>query len=596
MSSHRPTDETVFLVSGGAKGITAACVIRMAEVYGSRFILVGRSVYDGAPDPLWAEGVLDDITLRRAALASLKEAGEQPKPRVVQNLIRRVQSQREIRSTLRAIAERGGRAVYVSADVTDVEALERAVAEGARELGKVSGIIHGAGILADKLVQHKAVEDFERVVSVKVDGLRNLLSVVPPTGLDYLVLFSSVAGFYGNAAQVDYAVANEILNKIAYWVRHHSPDCHVLAIDWGPWDGGMVTPELKRQLAVREIPVIPVETGTKILTDLLIRPSQADEGHAPQVVVGSALLPPLRTPARVGHRVRLHRRLSLEANPFLRDHVIGGQAVLPTVCAVNWMVAAFEQLYPGYVFAAIDDYRVLKGIVFDDALSDAHVLDLTIVESGDDELRAEVLIWSEARDGRPRYHYTASVTLRRSPVEAPLRGHVDLSVSPVLKGSDLYRDLILFHGPSFQGIQEVLTMDASGLVMRCRLPQMSWETQGQFAVQGFNPYVADVQLQSLLVWSHYHLGSAGLPLRIAQGVQYKPLSFDADTYVTMQVTSTHPRSLTADVVVQAPDGVVCMEVQGAEITLSERLGELFQQNTLDLELAQSTSVQGAMHG
>ena len=65
---------------------------------------------------------------------------------------------------------------------------------------------------------------------------------------------------------------------------------------------------------------------------------------------------------------RVQRTLSLAANPFLKDHVIGGQAVLPTVCALAWMGNTAEQLYPGYTFFKAENYRVLKGIVFDDTM------------------------------------------------------------------------------------------------------------------------------------------------------------------------------------------------------------------------------------
>ena len=116
--------------------------------------------------------------------------------------------------------------------------------------------------------------------------------------------------------------------------------------------------------------------------------------------------------------------------------------------------------------------------------------------------------------------------------------------------------------------------------MRCYLPRLPWEAQGQFYAQTFNPFVVDAQLQSLLVWSRHYLGVAGLPLRIAGGTLYRPLHFDEVTYVTMRVRSHSVRNVVADVMVQDEQGAVIMEVDGAEITLSPRLGELFRQNHL----------------
>jgi len=65
--------------------------------------------------------------------------------------------------------------------------------------------------------------------------------------LDHLVLFSSVAGFYGNVGQTDYAIANEILSKAAHQFKTNHPNTKVSAINWGAWDSGMVSGELKVQ-------------------------------------------------------------------------------------------------------------------------------------------------------------------------------------------------------------------------------------------------------------------------------------------------------------------------------------------------------------
>jgi NAD(P)-dependent dehydrogenase (short-subunit alcohol dehydrogenase family) len=593
---HGPTQETVFLVSGGGRGITAACVIAIARRYRSRFVLIGRSPYEPDAEPAWAAGHAGEAELKRAAMAYLTETGERPTPRRVQGLVNEVSARREIAATLASVEAAGGQACYVAADVTDGQGLAAAVTEGLGVLGVNDGaplgILHGAGVLADSLVQHKRVADFERVLSVKVDGLTNLLAAVAPRHPDVLVLFSSVAGFFGNAGQADYAVANEVLNKTAHWVHAHEPGCHVLAVNWGPWDGGMVTPGLKAQLELRHIEVIPVEAGAELLADLL-HPSAAPH---PQLVVGRAMAPPRRDLPIKERSHRIHRTLRLTDNPFLVDHVIGGRAVLPTVCAVAWMVNACEQLYPGATFRRVDDYRALKGIVFDEEAADDYILDLTASASaphnqGPATLGVEALIWSQTSGGLPRYHYRAHVTLGAADTtagmgldEGPAVGHrVGGGNGSVAKiaGATLYRDRVLFHGPSFRGIQEVLTLDERGLTMVCSLPALPVDVRGQFPVQTFNPYVVDVQLQSLLVWAHHVIGYGGLPLRIGCGVQHRPLRFDEVTMTSMTVLSSSSRHLVADVEVRDAAGELCMEVREAEITLSERLNTLFLDNRLE---------------
>jgi hypothetical protein len=112
------------------------------------------------------------------------------------------------------------------------------------------------------------------------------------------------------------------------------------------------------------------------------------------------------------------------------------------------------------------------------------------------------------------------------------------------------------------------------------LPEVSLETQGQFPVQTFNPYLTDVTLQSLLVWAHQTHGHGGLPLSIQKGEQYRPLPFAETLYATLTVQSSTRRHLVADVVVHDAAGQVYSQVMGAEITLSPRLNQLFAQNRL----------------
>lgn len=294
---------------------------------------------------------------------------------------------------------------------------------------------------------------------------------------------------------------------------------------------------------------------------------------------------------------RIHRRLTLGANPFLRDHVIGGHAVLPIVCAAAWIANVCEQCYPGYKFFSMAQYRALKGIVFDGTLAEDYILDLTEVSNdsvpGDavngDKICLDALIWSRAPgdptrpDEKCPRHYSARVTLRRSdsPIDLPSHPPGGLRGSEtVVLGETLYQDKGLFHGPSFRGVQRVLEITREGLTMECLLPDVPLAKQGQFPVQAFNPYMTDVQLQSLLIWSEHFYGMPGLPLRIQRAEHFRTAPFGETVYAALQVRSDNARSLVADVTAFDAQGDVYMRVSGAEITLSERLNELFQRNYL----------------
>ncbi len=89
----RPDASSVFLVSGGAKGITAQCMIKLAERYQSRFVLVGRSSMV-EPEPVWARGGSDEAELKRRAMEDLISRGERPKPKDVQRMVKAILSRR----------------------------------------------------------------------------------------------------------------------------------------------------------------------------------------------------------------------------------------------------------------------------------------------------------------------------------------------------------------------------------------------------------------------------------------------------------------------------------------------------------------------
>ncbi|HEX2915110.1 MAG TPA: SDR family NAD(P)-dependent oxidoreductase [Chloroflexia bacterium] len=570
--NNRIDSSSVFVVSGGGRGITARCVIRLARQYHCKFVLLGRTNLQ-EPEPEWAALATEESQLKKCLIETLLAKGEKPAPAKVQKAVDTLLARREIEQTLREIKAVGGQAEYYSVDITDLQALAASLKSAAEKLGKITGIIHGAGNLADKLIENKTVADFETVYTAKVKGLENLLKCLPPGELQHLILFSSVAGFYGNSGQTDYALANEILNKVAYTVKRQNPACRVLSLNWGPWDGGMVTPALKEFFAQRQIEVIPVEAGTQRLVDEL----ETARPETVQVVIGSPLKNPPVTPGRELKTYRLRRKLRLEANPFLLDHVIGGNPVLPAICAIDWVANACEQLYPGYTFFQAEENKVLKGIVFDDTLAAEYTLELKeLARETPEEVTFAATVLSQKSNNRPQYHYSSRITLKRQIPAAPVyNGSAMEGVQP-LEGATFYQNGTLFHGPSFQGVKRVLEISPERLRLECYLPSVSERQQGQFPVQNFNPYAVDVQLQGLLVWSRHFYGAASLPLSIQKIEQYRPMPFNKIYYATMEVQTSSETGLVATVTAFDSTGQILSIVTGAEVTISKRLNSLFQ--------------------
>jgi len=286
----------VIVVSGGGRGVTAATMVELARESGATFVLLGRSELADEPDRHRAAA--DDAALKRVVLDDANEAGRSMTPHVLDGIVGSTLAIREIRATIASIAGAGGRAVYVAVDITDLESLERALATVRSEVGPITGLVHGAGVLADKLIVDKTPAQFDRVFETKVMGLGNLLSATDHDDLRVLCLFSSIAARTGNAGQADYAMANEVLNKVAIDQRGQRGDgCVVKSLGWGPWAGGMVTPELARHFEAIGVDLIPIDVGARMLVDEIAGP-QTDQV---EVFLGGDLLAPAEPAAqRVG--------------------------------------------------------------------------------------------------------------------------------------------------------------------------------------------------------------------------------------------------------------------------------------------------------
>ncbi|WP_404790306.1 SDR family NAD(P)-dependent oxidoreductase [Altericista sp. CCNU0014] len=605
---------SVFLASGGARGITAQCAIRLAQDYGGRWILLGRSeIADSEPD--WAAGCFDEAELKKRILEHFRAQGLKPTPKEIQSKFKAISSRREILNTLREIEAVGGQAEYLSADVTDLECLRARVAAVIHRWGPISGILHGAGNLADKAIEKKTVEDFETVYAAKVQGLENLLQCVPAEQLNYLVLFSSVAGFYGNAGQTDYAIANEILNKSAHRLKGQHPNCHVVAINWGPWDSGMVTPELKKIYAEHNVEVIPVAAGTQLLFQEL-------SGHncdIAQVVIGNPLPCPQRAPEPELQTYRIRRHLTLADNPFLFDHEIAGYPVLPATCAMAWMINACEQRYPSYRFFSCKNFKILKGIPFDQTLADEYILDLKEIAKTDTQfIEFEAKIWSKTTAGKTHYHYTSQIQLLKQGLVAPTetlyeqlhsplhsppqppnsggRSTRDVGFLPPELGGwggqcnvfntdeglnltpdrlleipieSFYRtgDSGLFHGPAFQGIDRIIHIDLEGITAQATWKSLAEREQGQFPIQTVNPYIVDLSMHPLWVWTQHFHQKACLPAEVGQYEQFAEIPTDNPFFVTTKIKALTETSATVNLTIHDGKSLIYARMTGAKATL-----------------------------
>jgi NAD(P)-dependent dehydrogenase (short-subunit alcohol dehydrogenase family) len=243
------------LITGGARGITAGAAVELARRTGCRLALVGRSALPEAEDPAYA-GAADLPALRKLIIAE----GRIKDPKSIEAKCRRIMGAREVRRTLDAIRAAGSAFEYHPLDVRDSEAFGRLIDELYARHGRIDGVIHGAGIIEDKLMHDKPRDSFDRVFDTKVSAAR-VLEARLRDDVRFVVFFSSVSGAFGNRGQTDYAAAGDVLDKLAVELQRRIQG-RVVSIDWGPWGGtGMVSDELAREYARQGVGLIPPEEG-----------------------------------------------------------------------------------------------------------------------------------------------------------------------------------------------------------------------------------------------------------------------------------------------------------------------------------------------
>ncbi|MGF6827341.1 NADP-dependent 3-hydroxy acid dehydrogenase YdfG [Kitasatospora sp. MAP12-9] len=561
------TAADVLVVTGGARGITADCLHKLVSAWPAGLLLLGRS--ELAEEPAWARG-LDAAPLKLAIVQQLTAQGEKPRPRDVEAIFRGITGSREIATNLERLRSAGATVEYLVADIADREAVRRVLVP---HRDRITGVVHGAGVLADRLIADKSAADVERVLATKLTGLGNLLEVLDGVALRHLVLFSSVAGFFGNRGQADYAMANDALNRLAVSLKKQSPQTRVSSINWGAWDGGMVTDELRAMFASRGVDLVPLATGTGIFAE------QFTAEHADDVVIVAGPTGPLSAPAPMANSSAVVDRslTGLVAEPMLADHRVGGSAVLPATMALGAVLNVVEAT-TGTAVTQVRSFKVFKGVVLgDQGPARLRLAVGTGPKSAAGELDVLVSAVDEAGTSRPAYGATVADGATTAPAD---RGDL-AAAARATTGTDaahLYQDGTLFHGPALQGLRRVLDSSPERLLLAASLPA-SDSAKGAYGSAVHHPAQADLLLQAGLVWVRLFRGTASLPLEIERITLHAPLPADQEFLIAVENVIPGNSGVVATVTATTLDGRVLQVLEGVALIEDPELDGKFRQSS-----------------
>jgi hypothetical protein len=493
-----------------------------------------------------------DAELKRLLLAEAKGRGETASPSKLGARVAAILAVREIRRTLQAIGSAGGEARYVAVDISDASAVTEAVAQARVAWGPITGVIHGAGALADKLIADKTDAQFAKVFRTKVVGLRALLDATVDDELAFMLFFSSVAAHSGNQGQADYAMANEVLNKVAALEqRRRGPRCLVRALGWGPWDGGMVDASVRARFADMGVPLIPIEAGARLMRDELCAAGDAE------VVIGAGVSGHGGAEPAGTQKIEAEIVVDRTRCAFLDGHRVRGTVVVPVALVLEWFARAARACRPDLTLAASRDVQVLRGIRlghFDEGVVEHFLLRARQLSNGHEATIAVELLGADGSR-----HYSAICEMKeRSPLpDRTLAPPADLAPW----SSVIYDGEVLFHGPAFQVIRSVDGIADGGLTATLEgVTARGWAGPWQL-----DPALLDGGLQVAVLWAQRKLGVASLPTTIARLHIYRPgPAAGIVRCVLAGREASHERAV-SDAVFLASDGSVVAELRGIEV-------------------------------
>lgn len=348
-----------WIVTGGARGVTAKMAIRLAETSQPILHIFGRMPQ--TPEPEMAElRALDDEGLQAHKGTLLERMKTAPgfSPAKWKAACDGIDKALELDHNLRRMREAGSQAHYYAVDLSDRDAV-RAALEAARARSDLQAILHGAGVEIAKPLDNKTDEIFEATIGGKVEGLVHLLHLTTEDPIRCVVGFSSVSGRFGGHGQVDYAMANEAMAHLLHEHRARHPERRVAAISWAAFsEVGLAARSSARTFLERtgQAFMTPQEGANHLMRELAaglpepevticerLEALDLDQLMVPQAERAAWLFAAarLRKSPMLGELIRydaqetlLERRLEA-TEPFLADHLMGTTAILPAVLGLE---------------------------------------------------------------------------------------------------------------------------------------------------------------------------------------------------------------------------------------------------------------------
>ncbi|MCA9551506.1 MAG: SDR family NAD(P)-dependent oxidoreductase, partial [Myxococcales bacterium] len=572
------TPDSVFLVTGAAGSITSAIVADLAAAAGGGvFYLLDLAPEPNRADPDLVAFHADPEGLKRTLFERLSAGGEKATPAKVNKLLAGIEREAAALAAVRAVEVAGGTAHYRSVNLMDHEGVQQVVAALREAHGHVDVVLHAGGLEISRFLPDKTPEEFALVFDVKAQGWYSLLSALGDMTPKATVVFSSIAGRFGNAGQADYAAANELLAKTSVALRARG--VRAMVMDWTAWGGiGMATRgSIPTMMARAGIEMLPPEAGIAF-----IRRELTSGGRADEVVVAGALgvmltprddtggllqeaLPPggpmvgRVMGSFVEEGLVVEVELDPSAQPFLDHHRIDGTPVLPGVMGLEAFAEVARLAFPDRVVAEVADVAFLAPFKFYRSQPRTVKVCAQFTKDGDDVIAHCVLCGERSIAGQEKpqrtLHFKGAVRLSH---EAPEPADVEVppEAAAAVVGHDSIYD-VYFHGPAYRVLAEAW---ANGDRVAGKMAGGLGPNHAPAAAPlALSPRLVELCFQTAGVGEIGRKHTLGLPSRVARVRHYK-----ADGESVPLFCVVRPGQAGVDAQVVDAEGRVYVELAGYE--------------------------------
>jgi acyl transferase domain-containing protein len=531
--------DSVFVVTGAAGSIVSAITADLAMASGGVFHLLDLTPEPNPQDPDLLAFRNDRDGLKATLAARMKAAGERPTPVVIERELARLERLNAALTAVQAVQAAGGSVHYHAVDLRDGDAVARAIDAVRRISGRIDLLLHAAGLEISRNLPEKEAREFDLVFDVKSDGWYHLMRAARGMPVAASVVFSSVAGRFGNQGQTDYAAANDLLCKISSSLRRERPEMRALALDWTAWGGiGMATRgSIPKIMEMAGVQMLPPEAGVAWIRRELLSSDfrgevivagelgmMAAEPPAEAAVVLGEPAPGQAGPMTGSVRMSVHQGLVMQTllspkdQPFLDHHRIDGTAVLPGVMGMEAFAEAALLLAPDHKVLALEDVVFAAPLKF--YRDEPRTLTVQVVVSPDGEglvaharLVAERKLTGQAQPQRT-LHFSGTVRLSRKAAAAeqatPLAVPSGDAGPAVMNPQQVYA--FYFHGPAYQVVATAWREgDEAAAALAADLPDNHRPPELPLATA---PRLAELCFQTAGLWQAGIDGVLALPARV----------------------------------------------------------------------------------